>query len=343
MPTKAESQAQVPAEPTLEEGALAALKAGIEAAPSDVVEPLVELPVEAVEAAEEEAAPIEAAPVEGDAAPIEAAADPELDDIAREAVDLGVKNERAQARFRELSEKAARLPDLEARANRGDELVRYVADTGCDQVQFNAMLGYMQAINKGGPTEWALAREALTKELEFLDAKLGRKGPNGADPVTAHADLREAVEAGEITRERAEELASLRGFQQAAIGHKQQAEQQVTRSTQERQQGVESLNALEVSLRSRDPQYDAKRQFALERFQSRIHTIPPQRWAEEFMLDYVAVQAPAPAPAPTPKAPVGHVPLRPQGGGTGMGKVATSAEEALRMGVEAASRGERAW
>lgn len=311
-----------------EDGALSALEEGLKAAsaPKEVIEEVKEEPkAEEVEEKEESAQ--------------------EPQDAESEAASLGVKNERARQRFVELRTQVDRIPELEkrleefeAKAQRGEELVRYVTDTGCNEQQFSSMLGYLNAINKGGPTEWAIAREALAKELSWLDEKLGKRGPGGKDLLEVHADLREAMEAGEITRERAEELASLRGFQHATQNHRQTLEEQTRQNQALYQQGVESLNRLEQSLRARDPNYDQKREIALEKFRARIGSLHPSEWATEFMLDYQGVQL-AP-PEPPKKAPVGHVPLRSQGGGGGLGKVASTPLEALEMGLAAAARGE---
>lgn len=260
---------------------------------------------------------------------------------AEEAAALGVKNERAKERFIELRERDAkfreiesRLPEVESKAQQYDEMLGHIASTGATPEQYQSALGYLNIVNNGNPAQLAQMRDALLKEIDWIDGKLGR----GGDVLERHQDLRAAVAAGEMTEKYAKEIAETRNLSAAQQQHETQRFE-AQRQQQEQNERVftearEQLNALGARLQQTDPQYQAKAEKALEGFRARANSVHPSQWATEFLLEYNAVRLAPPAAKP----PVTAVPLRPQGGGA-MGKVAGSMEEAVMLGLQTLKAG----
>lgn len=346
-----------------EDAALAALDAGIAAAASEGEDEAAPVVGAIEEAADGDAGVSAEAPGVGDGGgdgEAEAAADAEggaadpgvapagasesaaVDDAAKEMESLGLKNEKSQARFRELWEKSKRLEELEPRVRQADELIQSFEATGTTPEQARNMLGYLAAINRGGIPEKVQAYEALSKELEWLGAQIGK--PSASDPFAAHADLKDAVESGEISRDRALELAELRGRTKAVQTHHQETTEQRVQQVK-LQAGKQSLNDLEASLKAQDPGYMAKREVLIPVLRDVIATIPPRQWAAKFKEAYdrlpAGYGAPAPAPVLVPR-PAGAVPLRSAGAGAGaagLSREPASPLDALEAGLAAAQKG----
>jgi len=294
-------------------------------------------------AAKKEEGEGEGDPEGGDPDPA-AAGQGEPDETDKEITSLGIKNEKAAARFRELTATAKRLPELEARVREADELIQSFENVGAAPQQVGAMMGYLNAINRGGPKEWEQAEQALSKELEWLRGKLGK--PVGADPLAAHADLKAEVEEGLMTPQRAAEIVELRGRQKAYQDYDGQR-QQATQAERAVDMGRSRLNELEATLSVADPNYAAKREHLVAVLKPVIQNLPPDKWAQAFEQAYRTLPANFGAPVQLQqqvrqRPTAGAVPLRSagSGGGGGLAKEATSPEEALRMGLEAAARGQ---
>lgn len=270
-----------------------------------------------------------------------------------EATELGVKNERARARFLELRNQADKVPELERqtkelqqRASRGDQIVHAFEETGAQPQQVSSVLAYLHAVNRGDIAALTNAYEVMTKEMDWLADKLG-KPRRGQDILAGHADLLEAVEDG-MPRAQAEELAGRRNEaaaqqrfreQQGRATEEQNAAQE--RHTEAVSEAMQGLNDLEARLMATDgANYRARMDAVLAAHRDRIQALPPSRWVIETELAYLKTAAPKAEPAPAARRPgVGHVPIRQAGTGGGMGRVAASAEDALEMGLAAANRG----
>lgn len=276
------------------------------------------------------------------------AEEPPADEGGDQAKSLGVKNEKALARFRELfdvekkyKETQEQLPVLTERAEKYDTLIQHVQDATDDPNDFGLAIGLLRAINRGGPAEWAMAEKELENQLNGIRTKLGR-GP-GQDPVAEFADIKEALDNGDITPQYASELARVRKLESLTTQHATQQTQRTETVTRAQEEAIATarndLNDLGTHLQTIDPHFSAKRQAALDAFLSVRDTIPPTKWALEFRKVYDRV----PNPAPAVQRPVGNVPLRAAGGGgNGVARVAATAQEALDLALQAHARGERA-
>jgi len=275
------------------------------------------------------------------------------DEAAAEAEKLGIgKNEAANAKFKELYNKVAEyekktVPDLQQRADRYEQHVQHIESTGASPDQYQSALHVIAAVNRGGPAEWAQAREYLAREVAFLDEKLGNGKP-GEDVLSGHQDLAEAVEGGGMDRQYAEELARARGRNKATqTWQEEQAQQHRTAGSaqQEAADCRDTLNEIEARLKASDPEWDRKRETLIPILAPIMATLPFKDRPEAFIKAYRELRLPAAAaPAPKPAVPLPtHQPLRPTGGNGQVAKVPTNEMEALEAGLEAFSQSPHAY
>jgi hypothetical protein len=346
---------------TVDDDPLAAMDAGIAAA-SDA-EPAAAEPVK--DAATDPAAQPEvdkATEAKPDESAKPDAAKPDADTEA-EITALGLK-EKSAARFRELTAEVkalapikqqleqagikdvAELPRLVKDATDGRDLVKMVQDTGADPDQFGKTLDYLSLIGAASKGDMKAAEQAfdvLQGEVAALAKALGREVPGMFDPLAEHADLRDAIEAGDMTRKHAMEVAHARTQQQAAAQHQQQTQTQ-QRQQQEReqaqqqatQQGITGLQAWEQRAAATNPNYAAIRPALSARVAEIRKTHPPGEWVAQTAIAYaelVTSAAPAAPAAPRPG------PIRPSGPGPTMAPATfDSIEAAMDFGITQASR-----
>ena len=264
---------------------------------------------------------------------------------------LGLK-ERSAERFRELNTKAkelapiqealktagiediAELPKLVERAKVADDLVGMVMETGATSEQYGMTLDYLSLANKAAKGDRKAAEQAFTmmqSEMQVWARMLGKELPGIHDPLTEHADLLQAVERGEVTREYAVELAGQRG--QAAIHqHAQQQSQQQASAQQEQSQALQSLVAYDAQMAA-DPNYAAKRPMLNAMVANIRASLPPSQWLAATQRAYASIpDVPAPTPRPAPAAPA-----RPSAPQALAPTTFASIEDAMDFGIKQAS------
>ena len=278
-----------------------------------------------------------------DAADADAAAADTVDDagknkldaaVEKEIKDLGITSDRATRRFRELSQKAAQVEPLQAKAAKLDDWNDTVRATGADPEQFSRSLGYLTAINSGDPVQLGRAFDALSQELTWLAEKLGRPAP-GFDPLAAHADLQGKVASGDITRADAEELARSRQAQALAAEHRT-AQDTATQLANAHQSALVEVSNVGNELRGRDGVEVFKAKFGLLGPTIALiqETLPPAQWSARIRQAYDALPAPAVAPKPrTEAAAPGQQPLRPTGTSPAQMRAPTNDVDAFALGV----------
>lgn len=304
-PTDPPAGAETPADPPpVADDPMAAMDAGIAAA-AEAPEP----------AAEPEP---EAAEVEPEPEP-EAEPPPEVDPVDTEIAELKLgersaerfrelsKSEKALAPIREAAEKAGvTLDDLPAvfeRAKERDDFVQMVSSTGATPEQFGKLLDYqttISAANKGDLQAAEAAFAMLLPEVQTLAKLLGKDIAGIADPLADHPDLKADVEQGDITKERALELARSRaqGLLQQATRDQSTQEQ---RAAQEKTEAVDWLNRFDAHMAGSDATYAAKRPALLAFVETIGSTLPPAKWPEAVKAYYARIPAPVAAPAPKPR------------------------------------------
>lgn len=251
--------------------------------------------------------------------------------VEDEIKSLGLK-ERAAERFRELTTRVAEIEPLRQRAARADEWEQTVLSTGANPEQFGAALTYLRDINSGDPAKMRTAYEQLTSELKTLGEMLGMPAP-GVDPLDAHPDLKAAVEAADLDRKHAEELAAARQGQRL----QQAAAQRTTSSVQQQaaiEQGTAEVKALGAQLRAADPaSFEAKSKLIAPMVNRIQKSLSPDQWAAAIKEQWDVLPA---IPAPAPKPPPSAQPLRPTGASAGQMRKPQNDVEAFDFGVASA-------
>lgn len=285
-----------------------------------------------------EAAPAETQPTNAEAA--------EKAVVEEQIVTLGIKNEKAKEKFRELSQRptkeaveeiVAPLREQAQRMQKFDEIVSAARATG-EQIQ--SAFGYLQAINSGDPRRMSEAADAMLKETTWLFKRLGRELPGVVDPLADHPDLAQAVEAGDITRKFALETANARTMQARTAEHSQRTTEEA-QYQHEVQVARTRLDTIGKELFAADAaQYQAKYPYLLPQLEFIRDNLPPNQWEQAVLraysrLPYTPAAATPPPVAAPHKPPVGAVPLRPTGGNGAM-RAAVPADPvaAFRFGAE---------
>jgi hypothetical protein len=197
-----------------------------------------------------------------------------------------------------------------------DYMIEGIKATGTTPEQYGEVLSFMALFNSGNPEHQGKALEILDNMADRLAMLIGRDRQVG-DPLTAHADLREAVAKGQITAQYAKEIARTRNGQTfrtelSTHQHQQQAAQQA--AVQEKETARNDLNTLEQSLEATDPQYEAKKAMIVPILKPIFATIPPSQWKARFEQAYRAVVVPA-----APRVPKQQPMRAGRGGGAGGG------------------------
>lgn len=289
----------------------------------------------------------------------EAKADPDAE-TENEIASLGLK-EKSAARFRELAEQVKAVAPLRAeleklgvkdvqgvvslaaQAKDGADLIDMVRSTGAPAEDFGRSLDYLSLVSAARNGDRAAAEKAydvLHSEFAALCQALGKEVPGVFDPLAAHADLREEIEKGDITRTRAIELANQRN--QAALAEQGRTQAQERDILAKEAQAAEqqaldharvALNDLGTQLATDDPHYAAKQPALLAEIAKIRKDFPPSQWALKAALAYQRIPNPKPKPgvATGSSVPSG-APIRPS-----VDPVTDDPMEALNQGIAAAS------
>lgn len=357
--------------------ALSALDAGIAAADTDTPPATDAVPADAAPPADAGTPPAgdptSAPPADGqppaqpegappaDAQPpaaAEGAPQPDADTEA-EIASLGLKDKTAE-RFRTLAgevkelapirdalkaagiEDVARLPELVQRSQVGEDMVKMVMDTGASSEQYGAALDYLGLIAKaqhGDMGAAGLAFDVMSKELSVLAKMLGRSVPGVHDPLAAHNDLLAEVEAGDLSRDRAVEIAGQRDRSKYTDSVKTQQQETQQAAEQAEQQGIDWLKRFDADMAQADPGYAAKRPQLNDAVRQIREAYHPSEWAQRTTLAYARIQAPAAAAAPAAPAQPRPGPMRPSGPRPAMAPQAfDNPLDALNFGIEEANQ-----
>ena len=261
--------------------------------------------------------------------------DPVNDPIPEEV--QGRTRERMQQLIARVKEASAEREKIQRER---DDLVGMVAETRATPEQFNQTLEYLRAVNSGDPKQIEAAIGVLQTELAALSRMIGKPVP-GVDVLANHADLRQAVDAGDLSEAHARELAAARDARAFASRRYEamSAEQQQAAAIELGRQG---LNDLEKQLQA-DPEYARKRAILIPALQPVLAQLPPARWVETFKAAYDRlklgpVAAPAAAAAPAAPTTAAHQPLRARTPAGQAAKAPASLLEAINAGIEQGSR-----
>ncbi|HHA2804395.1 TPA: hypothetical protein ACOFB9_000750 [Stenotrophomonas maltophilia] len=347
------------------ETAPAAEPAPVETPPADAGTPPADDPNAAPPAdGQPPAQPQEGAPP-ADGQPPAAAEDEQQPDADTEAeiASLGLKEKSAE-RFRGMAaeikqsratvdalkaagiEDVASLPDLVQRSKVGEDMVQMVVETGANSEQYGMALDYLTLISKASQGDMVAAEKAYTTmagEMAVLAKMLGKEVPGVHDPLANHQDLRAEVEAGDLPRARAVEIAGQRDRAAYTGSVERQRSESQQAAEQAEQQGVQWLNTFDAQMSREDPAYAAKRPALDEAVRQIRQQYHPSEWAQRTALAYARIQAPVAAAAPAaPAAPAQPRPgpMRPSGPRPAMDPTTfASPMDALEYGIQQANNG----
>lgn len=252
-------------------------------------------------------------PGQAPAAGEDGAAAGEEDDPTKMPEGLGAK---AQERFRRL---ATERTQAVQRAETAERQVTYIRETfqeyGVRQDQFEQAVGVIGAINRG---DFAAAQQILTEQLRTLATLTGQQVQ--IDALADFPDLRQKVDALQLSEADALETARLRKLH----GARQQADQQFAQQRQQQEQqqravadAQREVDAFVRRMQASDMDFKAVEEQLLPVIPDLLRDVPPARWAAVIQRQYQLIKSTAarfsrPAPAAQPSSSS----LRPEGPGT---------------------------
>lgn len=340
--------------------------APVETPPADATTPPADEPNAAPPAdGQPPAQPQEGAPPADGQPPAAAEGDQQPDaDTEAEIASLGLKEKSAErfrgmaAEIKELAplreamkaagiEDVARLPELVQRSKVGEDMVQMVVETGASPEQYGMALDYLGLIGKAQQGDLVAAEKAyevMGKEYAALAKMLGKEAPGIHDPLANHQDLRAEVEAGDLPRARAVEIAGQRDRAAYTGSVERQRTESQQAAEQAEQRGIQWLQQFDAEMAQEDPSYAAKRPQLNEAVRQIREQYHPSEWAQRTALAYARIQAPA-AAAPAVAAPAAPVqprpgPMRPSGPRPAMDPTTfASPMDALEYGIQQATNG----
>lgn len=252
-------------------------------------------------------------------------------DDEKAIAELGAKGktaERLRETFARERTKDARIAELEPLAQAMTQWQDTLRSTKASAEDLGGALEILSHANAG--TEDG-ARHALAL-IDNFRANLARRygiDVAGVDHLSGFDDLKAAVEAGDITQDRAREVAALRLGQQ----QRQQAEKAQSAEAQFQTRvstASAEVDALCAQLKASDPLYDAKFAVLRDVIPTLGATVAPEQWKPTFERMYQQVKIAAP-PADTRRAGI-EQPLRRESSGGGA-KVPGSLQEAIAQAI----------
>jgi len=167
-------------------------------------------------------------------------------------------------------------------------MVQGIQATGASPKQYGETLSWLALFNSNDPTQQEKALELVESVADRLATFLGKERTVN-DPLSAHADLKEAVRTGKVTSQYANEIARTRNSSQfrSSINDTQ-------RQQQEQQQSYDNdlatarndLTALEGTLQGLDKDWAQKKPILVAALKPVFAMIPPSQWKAKFEEAY---------------------------------------------------------
>ena len=224
-----------------------------------------------------------------------------------------------------LRQQAEALPDAQQAVQTLQELHGAMTDAQVSGEEFAGFLTYAKAVRSGN---FEAAAQTLIAQLRpLLPYVHGKVDLSAAlDPLADFADLQQAVQSMQITREHAAEIAQgrrIRAQQEQALQQRNQQATQTQQQTQAQQQatqqGLGQLQALERTLAAQDADYSRIAPELVKAIPAITRAYPPHLWASAVQDRYQLLKTylPQQRQVPPPLPPAAPAPLRPGGNGGG--------------------------
>lgn len=173
-----------------------------------------------------------------------------------------------------------------------DELMSFIQETGATPEQYTETLGVLKLLNSGEPADLEQAFKYVQDLSASLATRLG-KPIAGRNMLEGHDDLAAEVAEGQISQERAEEIAAARNQRKMVTD---QSTQRTAQQQQQQQQAQAvataraSLNTWGADMQAKDPQFAAKWQILQGALTEMATTFPPDKWLGIVQRAYAKVQ-----------------------------------------------------
>ena len=216
-----------------------------------------------------------------------------LDDLKVPDAFATIPDEAARAAVTAQWEKVARAVQYEfARANRTEDayntLAHPIREARASREQLTDAMAIIAGVNSGDPARLEQVDAYLVQMREQIAKTLG-KTPPGEDALAGFPELAAAVEAGDMERKWAEELAAGRrakGAAEARTRQQSEARQESDTAQQAIVQGAEDVRAFDRWLQANEPRYKELLP-QLRRIAGRVEaTVPPGQWMDSMIGHY---------------------------------------------------------
>jgi hypothetical protein len=183
-----------------------------------------------------------------------------------------IKTQRNEARAKaaELEKRfSEEFEPLKQKADNLDQIGTFMRDNGLTPQELSEGFQVM-ALMKNDP---AAALQMLLPKIELLELATGKRLPS---------DIRERVESGEVSEAAASELAMARmtAAERQAEAEKARAELEHSTQVARAQELRDAANAQEREISSKDPDFQHKRPFVIDRFRVLAAETPPRSKAD---------------------------------------------------------------
>lgn len=265
----------------------------------------------------------------------------------------GRTRERIEGLAATAKDLTTKLTAANAELEHARDLVSMIDSTGADPETFARHMDVLALMHSPDVDDKAKVLKYLRAAADKIGAELGET-PAGKDPLEGHQDLLDEVDAGELTRARAEEIAKGRNQTRAteALRTRTTQQQQEQDAAQRKRDEVKAaLNGLTAELRKKDGAaiYDRKHKLLVPFIRRLNPAMKTDAMVQAVREAYAALELP-PAPQPhtngngnrAPAGTGGQQPMRHrQGAGGGQVKQPASALEAMNGALEELAGGGR--
>lgn len=232
----------------------------------------------------------------------------------------------AKAREAEVNELKPRVQALEQAR---EQILNVFKESHTEPEELGRMLEFNRMIKTQDYPGALKIVEAYRAQLYKV---MGQEAP-GVDLVSEFPDINARVDAGELSRQDAVELANARR-QAAALQEQNQRHTQHAQSAQQTQQArataLQSIEAWTAQMAKTDPHFAVREKGVATEVAEILKAYPPNLWLSTIQRVYNATSVPA-APARS-NLPTGSAPLRPNGTKPGPAK-ATDMVGAISQGL----------
>lgn len=240
----------------------------------------------------------------------EAAPEDEAAKQAKEDAELleGIKSERGRERIQRL---ISERNEVKAKAQELDrsmtEVRQVLASAGMDAQQFAQHIEFSRLVNSNNPQDLGVAAQMIEQVRADIYKRLGKDAP-GVDVLSDFPDLAQRVNAFELDRNAALEIARYRRQQQQveqAQRQQQELQQTSQRETQAFQSAMQDVESY-LSTRSKEVDHPARMQVIGNYFRDQnninefIKTYRPDQMAKAIKWMYDSIQVAPTQPAPSP-------------------------------------------